>query len=131
MSQNPQPGYPVAQPLSPSDERLWATLIHVGGIFFGFIPALIGYLVLKDRSAFVRDHSRSALNFQITWVAVQIANLILGSILTVVTFGIWSIVQVLIALAGGVIVLIFSIMAAVAANRGAAYRYPLSIPFVK
>ena len=26
------------QPLSPADEKLWATLIHVGGILFGFLP---------------------------------------------------------------------------------------------
>lgn len=131
MTDSPQPGYSAAQPLSQSDERLWATLIHVGGIFFGFIPALIGYLVLKDRSAFVREHSRTALNFQITWVGVQIANAILGIPLGIVTFGIWTILQILISIAAAAIVLIFSIIAAVTANRGEPYRYPLTIPFVK
>ena len=49
------PQYPAApQPMNPADERLWATLVHVGGIFFNFVPALIGYLVLKDRGPVVR-----------------------------------------------------------------------------
>jgi hypothetical protein len=39
--------------MNPSDEKLWATLVHVGGIFY-FLPSLIGYLVLKDRGPFVR-----------------------------------------------------------------------------
>ncbi len=131
MTQTPPPSYPVAQPLSPSDERLYSTLIHVGGIFFGFIPSLIGYLVLKDRSAFVRDNSRNALNFQITWVGVQVANFILGVILSIVTLGVWGLIQGLIALAGWVVVVVFSIIAAVASNRGEVYRYPLTIPIIK
>lgn len=61
------PQYPAApQPMNPADERLWATLVHVGGIFFNFVPALIGYLVLKDRGPFVRAHTATALNFQLT-----------------------------------------------------------------
>ena len=40
----PQQPYGGQQPqLSPADEKLWATLIHVGGILFSFIPALVGY----------------------------------------------------------------------------------------
>src|SRR5690554_102229 len=45
---------PAGSADEPSDEKLWATLVHIGGIFFGPIPALIGYLVLKDRGPFVR-----------------------------------------------------------------------------
>ena len=56
------------QPLSPADEKLWATLVHVGGIFFGFIPSLIGFLVLGNRGPFVRGHSATALNFQLTMI---------------------------------------------------------------
>jgi uncharacterized Tic20 family protein len=111
------------QPLSPSDERLWATLIHIGGIFFSFIPALIGYLVLKDRGAFIRAHSLTALNFQLTMLIASIA----VSILTVVTFGLASILY----LALLVVVVIFSIIAAIAANKGEQYRYPLTIQFIK
>ena len=37
----PPPQNPYEQPstgLSPSDEKLWATLVHIAGIFFSFIP---------------------------------------------------------------------------------------------
>ena len=60
------PGYGPAHPsMNPADEKLWATLVHVGGIFFEFLPALIGYLVLKDRGPFVNAHTKTALNFQL------------------------------------------------------------------
>jgi uncharacterized Tic20 family protein len=131
MTQNTPPAYVAPQPLSQSDERLWATLIHVGGILISFISPLIGYLVLKDRSSFVREHSRTALNFQITMAAAQVANFILGAILGIVTLGLWFLVQWLISVAIWVVVVIFSIMAAIAANKGELYKYPLTIQFIK
>jgi uncharacterized Tic20 family protein len=115
------------QPLSPSDERLWATLIHVGGIFFSFVPALIGYLVLKDRGAFVRAHSISALNFQLSFLIYSIAYSIVIGIIVAVTFGLAS----PLLFVPSIVILIFSIIAALAANKGESYKYPLSIEFIK
>jgi uncharacterized Tic20 family protein len=109
------------QPLSPSDERLWATLIHIGGIFFNFVPSLIGYLVLKDRGPLIREHTLTALNFQLTMLIA----LVVGYILTFVIIGVFIILAVYI------VTLIFSIIAAVAANKGESYKYPLSIQFIK
>jgi uncharacterized Tic20 family protein len=109
------------QPLSPSDERLWATLIHIGGIFFSFIPALVGYLVLKDRGAFIRAHSLTALNFQLTMLIA----IIVGYILTIVLIG------AILVLAAYVVIIIFAIIAAIAANKGEQYKYPLTIQFIK
>jgi len=113
--------YEAIQPMNPSEEKLWSTLIHVGGIFFGFIPALIGYLVLKDRGPFVRAHTRTALNFQITMAI----GYFLGMILSVAGIGI------LILLAVAIVVVVFSIIAAIAANNGQAYSYPLTFQFIK
>tara|TARA_R110001606_G_scaffold29784_2_gene92714 strand:+ start:861 stop:1184 length:324 start_codon:yes stop_codon:yes gene_type:complete len=107
--------------MSPSDEKLWATLIHVGGILFGFIPALVGYLVLKDRGPFVQAHTRTALNFQITMAIAYVISLFLMLIL----IGYLTIIAV------GILVLVFSIMGAVAANNGQAFKYPLTIEFIK
>jgi uncharacterized protein len=124
MTSTPPPSNPYAspvQPMRPDDEKLWATLIHVGGIFFSFIPALVGYLVLKERGPFVRGHSATALNFQLTMIIASFV----GGILTVVLIGF------VILLAVGVLILVLSIIAALAASRGEAYVYPLSIPFVK
>ncbi|MFF1632977.1 DUF4870 domain-containing protein [Leifsonia sp. NPDC058248] len=119
----PPPGAPYGgapQQLSPSDEKLWATLVHIGGILFNWIPALIGYLVLKDKGPFVRTHTATALNFQIT---IFIAYVV-GWILSIVFVGLF------ILLAAWVINIVFSIIAAVKANQGQFYTYPVAIKFV-
>ena len=116
----PQNPYEQRQQLSPADEKLWATLIHVGGIFFYFVPALIGYLLLKDKGPFVRAHTATALNFQIT---IAIA-LVVSYALIAVFIGI------LLVIAVEVVKIVFSIIAAVKANQGQPYTYPLAIKFV-
>ena len=126
MSATPPPPPPqqpyggAAQQLSPADEKLWATLVQVGGILFSWIPALIGYLVLKDRGPFVRAHTATALNFQIT---IFIAYVV-GGILSIVVIGIFIII------AAWVLNIVFSIIAAVKANQGEYYTYPVAIRFV-
>jgi len=120
MSDSTNP-YQAVQPLSPSDERLWATLIHVGGIFFSFLPAVIGYIVLKDRGPFIREHAATALNFQITLLIAYAA----GVVTSLIGVGL------LILAAAGILSIIFSILAAIAANNGQLYKYPLAIVFVK
>ncbi len=112
--------YGVITPLSPSDEKLWATLIHIGGILFGFLPSLIGYVVLKDRGPFIREHTATALNFQLTALIATVVAIPLSII--IIGFLVW--------LAVAVMIVVFSILAAIAANNGQRYTYPLSIPFV-
>jgi uncharacterized Tic20 family protein len=116
----PASPYQTVRPLSPSDEKLWATLIHLGGIFLHFLPALVGYLLLKDRGPFVRDHTKNALNFQLT--------VLLGNIVGIFTS--WFFVGLLVLLAVAVVNIVFCIIAAVAANRGQVYVYPLAIRFI-
>ncbi|QTX04872.1 DUF4870 domain-containing protein [Agromyces archimandritae] len=116
----PQNPYQQSQPLSPADEKLWATLIHIGGILFGFLPALIGYLVLKDRGPFIRGHSATALNFQITLLIAYVV----GWITTFIVIGF------IILAAAWVCSIVFGIIAAVKANQGQPYVYPIAIRFV-
>jgi len=116
-SDNP---YQAQVPMNPADERLWATLIQIGGILFGFLPALIGYLILKDRGAFIRGHTATALNFQITLLIVYV----IGWITAIFIIGF------LILFAAWALSIIFGIIAALAANRGEPYVYPLAIKFV-
>lgn len=107
--------------MNPADEKLWATLVHVGGIFFGFIPALIGFLVLANRGPFVRGHTATALNFQLTMIIASAIGWITS----------WLIVGIFVLIAVSIVIIVLSIIAAVAANRGEAYLYPLTIPFIK
>lgn len=112
---------PQPAPMSPSDEKLWATLVHLGGLFFGFLAPLVGYIILKDRGPFVRAHTATALNFQITLIIAYTA----GIILTFLLIGIFVII------AAYVLNIVFCIIAAVKANQGQWYTYPMTIPFVR
>lgn len=107
--------------LSDNDARLWATLAHVGTIFFGFLPALIIWLVQKEKSSFVETESKEALNFAILITAAYI----IGAILSVIIIGL------LIMLAAWVLSLIFCIQGAIKANKGINYRYPLNVRLIK
>jgi uncharacterized Tic20 family protein len=92
----------------------------VGGILFGFLAPLITYLVLKDRGAFVRAHTATALNFQLTLLIAYVVGYILLFIL----------IGGLVLLAAWVAAIIFGIIAAIAANKGEFYTYPVAIKFV-
>jgi uncharacterized protein len=118
--QNPAPYGGLPAPMNPSDEKLWAVLVNLGGLLFSFLPALIGYLVLKDRGPFVRAHTATALNFQLTLLIAYLA----GGILTIVLIGIP------ILIVAGILAFVFPIIAAVKAGSGQWYMYPLTIPFV-
>lgn len=120
MSETTPNPYQTSQPLSMSDEKLWATLVQLGGIFFHFLPALIGYFLLRERGPFIHEHTRAALNFQLT--------VLLGY--TVGFFTLWIGVGVVIVLAVAVLNIVFSILAAIAANRGERYTYPIALKFV-
>lgn len=117
----PNPYAAAPQPMSPQDEKLWATLTHVGGILFNWIAPLIAYLALRDRGPFIRQHTAAALNFQLT----VLIGYIVGGVLSLILVG-----YVLI-LAVWVLSIVFAIMAALAANRGEYYKYPLTITFVQ
>ena len=103
-------------PLSDSDQRLWATLAHVGGILFWFVPSLVIWLVFKGRGQFVEEQAKEALNFQILLTIAYIVGWITSII------GIGVLILAIVGLGG----LIFMILAGVAANKGVAYRYPLN-----
>jgi uncharacterized protein len=119
----PPPGYPVyapTPPMSPADERLWATLTHVSGILLSWLGPLIGYLVLRERGPFVRAHTAAALNFQLTVLIAYVACIPL----------LFFIVGYFLLPAVGVFALVVEIIAAVKANQGQWYTPPLTIRFV-
>lgn len=116
-----QPGAYATGPLmNDSDQRMWATLGHLSGFLFGFLGPLVIYLVMKDKGHFIRNQSLEALNFQITLTIAMIVS----AILIIVVIGI------VMMLAFGLAALVLMIMAAIAANRGEEYRYPLTLRLV-
>jgi uncharacterized Tic20 family protein len=103
------------------DSRLWATLIHLGGVFFHIVPSLVGFIVLGDRGAFIRAEARSALNFQLTLLAAYLIGF----------FTIWIFVGFVVLFVAVVFNVVFSIAAAVAAYQGRHWDYPASFAFIK
>ena len=106
-----------------NDDKNIAMLSHLLAIFFGFIPPLVVWLMYKDKAGkdFVNDQAKEALNFQIT---LTIAMFVSG-MLTIILIGF---------LLMGVLLLlnfILCLLAAVAASKGTAYRYPFALRLIK
>jgi len=108
---------------SNEEEKLHAMLAHLLGIFFGFIPSLVFWLINKDNPdrAFVTDQAKEALNFQLNVIVLYFISIIT----LIIIVGIVIFFGVMIAN------LIFCILAGVSANQGQAYRYPFIIRVIK
>ncbi len=128
---NPQPAAPQpAAQLTTAEDNQWASFAHLGGIIW-ILPSLIIWLVFKDRGSFTNVEAKEALNFQITLTLAQIALLIVGSILTAVTFGLFAPLQGLLGFAIWVVGIIFSIIGFTKAKDGLHYRYPFALRLIK
>ena len=130
----------AARPLLPADENLWSTLAHVGNVV-GFLPSLLIFLILGPRSARVRQESREALNFVITAIIAIVALAIVGAIVSGlyyatpsgidIVFGLLGLLINLVQFAVYVLVIVFSIVAAVRVNNGGSFRYPFALRLIK
>jgi uncharacterized Tic20 family protein len=118
------PEKPGASPST--DDRTWGMLAHLSSLIamtvggMSFLGPLIVWLVKKDQSPFVADQAKEALNFQI---ACFIASLICVA-LAIVIIGFFLMPLVII---GNIV---FSIIAAMEAYKGVAYRYPYTIRLI-
>ncbi|GAA3407418.1 DUF4870 domain-containing protein [Streptosporangium vulgare] len=103
-----------------SDDTTMAMLAHLLGLLTSFVGPLVLYLAKKDESPYARDQAAEALNFQLTVLILYFVSWILAFVFIgfVLMFFLWI----------GSIVM--AIVAAVAANRGERYRYPVNIRFV-
>ncbi|WTL69482.1 DUF4870 domain-containing protein [Streptosporangium sp. NBC_01495] len=95
-------------------------LAHLLGLLTSFVGPLVLYLAKKDESPYVRDQAAEALNFQLTVLIAYVVSWVLAFVLIgfVLMFFLWI---------GSIIM---TIIAAVAANRGERYRYPMNIRFI-
>jgi uncharacterized protein len=141
------------------DARLWATIAHLaafvvlsGMLIFGSIIApLVVFLLKKDEDPFIAMHAKEAVNFHISVVIYALLGIIFwiglffGCIamlaahphamhaeppiwLVPILFPLAPMMAFFVAL---VLVAVFMIVAAVAANRGQPYRYPFTIRFIR
>ena len=111
-----------------SDQKNWGVYCHLASFLGIFLPALgnflgpgLIWLLKKDEQPFVADQGREVLNFQITLLLISIVAGFLSAVFI------------------GVVVLwllpfywvILTIIGAVKASDGVAYRYPWTLRLIK
>lgn len=116
-----------------AQERQWGMAAHLSAFagllvpFGSILGPLIVWLVKKEEMPFVNDQGKEALNFNILTGIVAAALFIL----TVGTFGIGILLTLPLGICLGIAWLVLTIIAAIKANEGQAYRYPVNLRLVK
>ena len=116
------------QPEITKDARMWAMFCHLAGLA-GFLMPVVGNIVAplivwqvkKEDYPFVDEQGKEAVNFQIS--------MSLYGLITIPLFLIC--VGPFLLAAVSIVDLVFLLIAAVKANNGKSYRYPLTIRFIK
>jgi uncharacterized Tic20 family protein len=103
-----------------SNDKNIATITHLGGILFSFIPSLIVWLLKKDDSEYIAAQAKEALNFQITLLLAQfIAYVLIFILVGFLLLGLIWIFNI-----------VFCIIAAISSSKGEYYRYPLTLRLI-
>ncbi len=126
-SQEETTNQPTKKDLS-QDDRTMGMFCHLAsfaGYIIPFFGSIIGPLIIwqmkKDQSSFIDYHGKESLNFQITMAIAYFVSFIL----MIVVIGIF----LLFGLA--IFNLVVVIIAAIKANEGVKYQYPLNFRFIK
>jgi uncharacterized Tic20 family protein len=112
------------------DARMWAMFCHLAGlcallpiipVIGGVVGPLIIWQVKKDTNPFIDEQGKEAVNFQISilmyfLISIFLCIVCVGAFLVAATIFIFF---------------VFLLIAAVKANNGYHYRYPLTIRFIK
>jgi uncharacterized protein len=114
-----------------SDARTYATFTHLSAfagamVAFAFVGPLIMWLLKREEHPFLDQHGKEATNFNLSFLLYGFVAMVLAF----VTLGIGLLVIIPVGLVFVVVWIVAIIQAAIAANRGQAYRYPLSIRFI-
>ncbi|MBC8469937.1 MAG: DUF4870 domain-containing protein [Planctomycetes bacterium] len=107
---------------------MWAMICHLSGLAGIILPAsgnivapLIIWQIKKDNNPFIDEQGKEAVNFQISMSIYLIASIILSFIC----------IGVPLIIATIIVFFVFLLIAAVKANNGYHYRYPLTMRFIK
>ena len=122
-----------------------AFLIHISA-FIGYLfpfGAIVGPLVFwelnKNKSQFIDDNGKEAINFNLSYLlytfllGMSTIPFVIRTIFSEMhhfdLFGIFSVASIISVIA--IIKFVLIIFAAIKANQGEVYRYPLTIKFIK
>lgn len=119
-------------PASRGDDRALAVLAHLSPIialvvsagWLSILGPLLVWLIWRGRGDPVRTAAATSFNFSITvWIAFVVGWICAFTVLLLpLSLVLWTV--------PGVLQIVFSIIGAVRAGRGEAYRYPLQVPIL-
>lgn len=121
----------AAQPAL-SSAKQWAVIAHLSALIalvvgFTFLGPLLVYLLKRDEDPFLRAHAAEALNFNLSVFIYAAVGGLLTAILIIFLVGLLLLPLIFAAAIAWVVLVV---VAAVKANNGEPYRYPLTIRFV-
>lgn len=147
MSQNPEqynqysqqapsysqaPDQPNGYVVSSKDDQNMAMLTHLASAILSLLSfatasilaPLVMWFIYKDKPGygFTKESARRAFNFNFSLWLISMASWVL----MVVTFGILGIILWVVLLVVSILMVIFHSLAALAANRGEQYTYPMT-----
>ena len=129
MDTTPPPPAPSTAPASEfsKDQRMWAMIAHLSAFAYyvsgvgHILGPLIVWFAKRDGNPFVDDQAKEALNFQISVTIYGIG----AAILCVILMGIPLLIGI------HIFQIVCIVIAAIKANDGVAFRYPLNLRLIK
>ena len=126
------PGQSNGYVVSSKDDQNMAMLTHLASAILSLLSfatasilaPLVMWFIYKDKPGygFTKESARRAFNFNFSLWLISMASWVL----MVVTFGILGIILWVVPLVVSILMVIFHSLAALAANRGEKYTYPMT-----
>ena len=126
------PDQPNGYVVSSKDDQNMAMLTHLASAILSLLSfatasiltPLVMWFIYKDKPGygFTKESARRAFNFNFSLWLISMASWVL----MVVTFGILGIILWVVPLVVSILMVIFHSLAALAANRGEQYTYPMT-----
>ena len=126
------PGQPNGYVVSSKDDQNMAMLTHLASAILSLLSfatasilaPLVMWFIYKDKPGygFTKESARRAFNFNFSLWLISMASWVL----MVVTCGIRGIILWVVPLVVSILMVIFHSLAALAANRGEQYTYPMT-----
>jgi len=118
-----------SSPVGPTkSERDWAVVCHLAafaGLVLPYVGIVLGPLVVwllkREGMPFVDDQGREAMNFQLTMFIAGLVCIVL----------MWVLIGFALLAALAIFDFVITIVAAVKASEGVAYRYPVNLRLIK
>lgn len=104
-----------------NDERMLAALMYVISFFAPILGPLIIWLIKREESSFIDYHGKEYFNFFISYTVYMF----ISGLLTIILIGFVGLAVL------GIMLFVFTIIAAIKAYEGQEYQFPLIFRLIK